>query len=63
MDCFVCVFPPHVLRDPVSPLYYAAFTQYRNYRNFKMTTRDVLLGAVHVLGLGIMLFYGNTINA
>ncbi len=27
---------------------YAAFTQYRNYHNFEKTTRDFLLGAVHV---------------
>ncbi len=42
--------------------YYAAFTPYRNHCNFEMTTRDIHHGAVHVLGLGIMLFYGNTIH-
>lgn len=31
--------------------------------NFKMTTRDILLGSFHVLGHRIMRFYGNIINA
>ncbi len=32
----------------------------RNYRNSKMTTLDVQLGTVHVLGLGIIRFYSDS---
>ncbi len=32
---------------------YAAFMPYRNYRNFEMKKRDVLLKAVHVLRIMI----------
>ncbi len=32
----------------------------RNYRNSEMTTRDVQLGNVHVLGLGIIGFYSDS---
>jgi len=41
---------------------YAAFTPCRNYHSLELTTHEVLFRAVHVLGLGIMHFYGNTIN-
>lgn len=38
----------------------AVFTPCCNYRNYMMTTRDVLLGDVYVLEHRIMHFYGNT---
>lgn len=41
---------------------YVAFMPSR-HRNYKMATRDVLPGAVDILRLGFMCFYGNTINA
>lgn len=40
----------------------AAFTPCRNYRNYGMTTSDVLLVDVHVIGLGIKRLFGNTVN-
>lgn len=39
----------------------SSFMPCYNYYNYKMATRDVPLGAVHVLGM--MLFCSNTINA
>lgn len=33
----------------------AVFMPYNNYHNFKMTTRDFLIGAVHVYGLGVII--------
>lgn len=38
------------------------FLWFYNYRNYEMTIRDVLLGAIHVFRLGIVHFYGNSIN-
>ncbi len=38
----------------------AAFMPCRNYRNSEMTTRDVQLCAVHILGLGIIHFYSDS---
>ncbi len=38
------------------------FTLCRNYCNYKMTTRNILIGAVHILWLGIMHCHDNTIN-
>lgn len=42
---------------------YAAFTPCRTYSSLKMTTRDVIFWAVHILGQGIMCFYSTAINA
>lgn len=41
----------------------AVFMPCCNYSSLEMTTRDVLFGAVHILRLGILCFYGNTIDA
>ncbi len=38
----------------------SVFTAFHNYRHFEMTTRDVQLSTVHVLGLGIICFYSNS---
>ncbi|ROL55342.1 hypothetical protein DPX16_22818 [Anabarilius grahami] len=58
-------FPGHGLEDvgvEEEVKYYAAFTPPRIYRNLEITTHDVIFGAVHVFGLGIMHFHGTTIN-